>query len=197
MARAVASAAQGWTRDPLASAQAQISDLWAVQARLRPSTPISLPLEQACLPVVVAGSGAKPPLRDADQSSPANCLGPAPVWPRFTGKVPAAAWELLAASIDPRLTAGQDWPILARAIQEADAAGYDVAHELAQLAADQQACSEQPATELAYRLRAASATFSDVEPSPDSAAKQVATSSPRRSQEHLPPARQRPGRPVG
>ena len=43
-------------------------------------------------------------------------------------------WSGRSDSIDSRLTAGEDWSILARAIQEAEAAGCNVVGELPQLA---------------------------------------------------------------
>jgi hypothetical protein len=56
--------------------------------------------------------------------------------------------------------------VLARAIQDAHDAGRDVAHELGQLADGRPFSTEGPATELAYRLRAATQSTSDIEPTP-------------------------------
>jgi len=73
------------------------------------------------------------------------------------------AWQDLAASIDLGLTTAEDWPTLAGAIQDAHAAGYDVATELPRLAAKGRLWTERPATDLAYRLRAASQTTKEHE----------------------------------
>ena len=83
-----------------------------------------------------------------------------------TNEAPALPppWRDLAASIDIRLTTAQDWPTLARAIQDAHTVGYDVATELPRLAAQGRLSTECPATDLAYRLRAASQTSNETEP---------------------------------
>ena len=77
---------------------------------------------------------------------------------------PSQAWHDLAASIDLRLTTAEDWPTLERAIHDAHTAGYDVAIELPRLAAKGQLATERTATDLAYRLRAASQTTNETEP---------------------------------
>jgi len=77
---------------------------------------------------------------------------------------PSQAWRDLAASIDLRLTTAEDWPTLERAIQDAHSAGYDVATEFPRLAAMGRLATEGTATDLAYRLRAASQTTNETEP---------------------------------
>jgi len=102
----------------------------------------------------------------------------------------------LAHSIDPRLTTGQDWPTLSRAIQEADAAGFDVAHELAVLAAGGKVTTRHAATELAYLLRDATQTTSDTTPTLGSDPKQRAASSPARSLAQARPSRRHTAGPM-
>ena len=83
-----------------------------------------------------------------------------------TNEAPALPppWRDLAASIDLRLATAKDWPTLERAIQDAHTAGYDVATELPRLAAKGRLATEGTATDLAYRLRAASQTTNETEP---------------------------------
>ena len=62
------------------------------------------------------------------------------------------AWEAVAERIDPRLVQGPDWPPLATALDRAAAAGYDIAHRLAALAAGAPLPGRHPARELHWRL---------------------------------------------
>jgi|SRR5450631_659618 len=77
---------------------------------------------------------------------------------------PSQAWHDLAASIDLWLATAKDWPTLELAIQDAHSAGYDVATELPRLAAMGRLATDGTATDLAYRLRAASQTTNETEP---------------------------------
>ena len=168
----VADAAARWTLDPLGGAGEQIGELAGIRARLQRGARAPRPGD------LLSGLGstaqvADPARPDSGRSQAANSsskTGPAPgaktaqPWPR-------RGWRQLAHSIDARLTAGQDWSVLRRAIQEADAAGCDVARELGGLAAQGELSGEHPAAELAYRLRAATQTFSDTEPAPARAQK--------------------------
>lgn len=107
--------------------------------------------------------------------------------------MPTEAWRQLVNSIDTQLTTGDDWPMLARAIQDVHVAGHDVTHELRQLAFGRQISTRQPAAELAYRLRAATLAFSYVEPTRGHAQKPGALSSSARSDPQ--PSRRAPDRP--
>jgi hypothetical protein len=159
--QAVADAAQRWTLDPLGGAQAQIGELARVRARSQPDAGAP-PSDDRQVDLV----------RSADVAARARPFSPHSGGPHVvgaaaggtTGTEPPQAWRLLAQSIDSRLTAEQDWPVLARAIQEADAVGCDVARELGRLAAEGPLSGGHCATELAYRLRATTQTFSHVEP---------------------------------
>lgn len=73
---------------------------------------------------------------------------------------PAERWYGLAASLSPSLTAGEDWPVLAGAIEAMAAGGGDVATRLAELAARDPLPAEAPARALLARLPA------DVPPTP-------------------------------
>jgi hypothetical protein len=186
MQQAVADAAQRWTLDPLDAAKHQIGDLSAVRARL-----------QLADLVLVADVAAKRRLHSGQQSGEPNSNGATAFGAKPTRELPPLqAWRQLAHSIDSRLTAGRDWPMLARAIQEADTAGYDVASELAQLAAGGQLSTQHPATELAYRLRAATQTLSDIDPTPGPDHTRAAAGSAARSQLDTRPSRRHPSRPV-
>jgi hypothetical protein len=91
-------------------------------------------------------------------------------------------------SINPALTAGDDWPMLWRAIQEAELGGHDVAGELARLATAGKLSTRRPATELAYRLRAATAAIlADTEPTCNPARKPAAVKSAGRPHPALRP----------
>jgi len=109
---------------------------------------------------------------------------------------PLEVWRQLANSLDSRLTAGDDWLVLARAISEAATAGYDVARELPHLAAGGELSIEHPATELAYRLRAATQTTTDIEPTLGPDPKQAVFSSAARSHVGTRPSRRDPARPM-
>jgi len=161
---AVADAAQRWTLDPLGSAQHQIGELAAVRARLQHHARAPLPADRDCDLVLAADVRAKgrPHAGQPGETTRSEQARPSAGTP--TRRLPLEAWRQLAHSIDSRLTAGEDWPLLSRAIQEADAAGCDVARELRQLAVQGQIAGQDCATELAYRLRAATQTFSDIEP---------------------------------
>ena len=183
--QAVAGAAQRWTLDPLGAAQHQIGDLSAVRARL----------QQADL-VLTADGAAKRRLHSGQRSEEPKPNGATALGAKTTNELARLeACRQLAHSIDSRLTTGQDWPILARAIQEADDAGYDVARELIQLATEGKLSTEHPAAELAYGLRATTQTFDDIEPSPGPDPKPAAVSSAARSLLNTPPSRRHPSRP--
>lgn len=49
-------------------------------------------------------------------------------------RIAAKRWATLARTVDPRLPAGEDWPLLTGALDRAHAAGYHVATELPHLA---------------------------------------------------------------
>jgi hypothetical protein len=85
--------------------------------------------------------------------------------------------------------------MLARAIQEAEEAGCDVARELSQLAAGGKLSDEHPATEIAYRLRAATQTTTDIEFTPGPEPKAGARSAAR-SHVGTRPSRPHPARPT-
>jgi DNA primase catalytic core len=144
--KAVADAAQRWTLDPLGRAQEQIGELAAVRSRLQR-----------------AAHAPRSADRQSGEPDNSNDARP-PAGTTTKGPLPPQAWRELADSIDPRFTADQDWPVLARAIQEADAAGCDVAGEVRALATQGRLAGEHAATELAYRLRAATQTFNDIQP---------------------------------
>lgn len=75
---------------------------------------------------------------------------------RARGKDAPAAdqeWVAIADQVDPRLTQGSDWPLLAMALARAAAAGYDVEAKLHGLAAASPPLPERhPARELQWRL---------------------------------------------
>jgi len=87
------------------------------------------------------------------KSSPAPTQTPAGAPPgRDIAGDPATRWATLARTVDPRLPAGEDWPLLADALNRAHAAGYDVATELPQLAAQTPLPEHRPAAEMYWRL---------------------------------------------
>jgi hypothetical protein len=162
---AVADAAQRWTLDPLRSAQDQIGELAAVRARQLRGAPAPPSADRDFDLALVAGVAAKGRPHSGQPGEPTSCEQTMPAAGTTTRQLPPLeAWRQLAHSLDSRLTAGEDWPLLSRAIQEADAAGCDVAREISQLAAEGRLSGEHCAIELAYRLRAATQTFSDIEP---------------------------------
>jgi len=195
---AVADAAQRWTLDPLGRAQAQIGNLSGVRAR-RQGAAQTRPATGKAADFVVAEDvattqglhGAKQPGQPGPNGSSARADTQA------QELSPPQRWRQLAASIDSRLTAGLDWPLLSRAIQEADSAGYDVALELAQLVAGGQFFSQHPATELAHRLQATTAAFSDIAPASSPGPKAAAISPAARSHLSTRPTQSQTSRPVG
>ena len=195
---AVADAAQRWTLDPLGRAQAQIGNLSGVRAR-RQGAAQTRPATGKAADFVVAEDvattqgphGAKQPGQPRPNGSSARADTQA------QELSPPQRWRQLAASIDSRLTAGLDWPLLSRAIQEADSAGYDVALELAQLVAGGQFFSQHPATELAHRLQATTAAFSDIAPASSPGPKAAAISPAARSHLSTRPTQSQTSRPVG
>ncbi len=190
--RAVADAAQRWTLDPLGGAQAQISDLSAVRTRLHRAAQVPLSDEGQAELVSTATAAAARRLRSMQSGEPNSNGAPRSAGTTTQEPPPLQAWQQLARSIDSRLTDDQDWPMLSRAIQEADTAGYDVARELAQLTDDRPLSTEHPAAELAYQLRAATRTFNDTEPTLDPDTKQAAAGSAVRVQLDSRPSRQPP-----
>ena len=162
--QAVAAAAPRWTLDPLSCAESQIGNLASVRTRLqRAAQPRSSAHETGDLgPATGLGAGSRVGSAASGQTSSSGATGSGAT----TAEVPPlGSWLGLAHGIAPLLTAADDWPILSRAIQEAAAAGYAVAGGLAGLASEGTLSPQHPATELAYRLRAASAVIaSDLEP---------------------------------
>lgn len=71
-----------------------------------------------------------------------------------TSPAAGAHWAALADRIDPRLTAGPDWPPLAASLDLAAAAGVDVTGRLTALAAAGPLPERHPARELHWRLLA-------------------------------------------
>jgi len=160
----VVDAARRWTLDPLGSAQAQIGGLSVARSRLAHAAPTQPCADPATGLDVATGAGAPGQLRRDHQCKNTTSVG-APTASTATHELPTAApWRRLAHTIDSRLTTRSDWPILLRAIQEAEDAGCDVASALAQLAAKTELPTRHPATELAYRLRGATRTLNDTEP---------------------------------
>jgi conjugative relaxase-like TrwC/TraI family protein len=117
---------------------------------------------------------------------------------RATTEAPALprAWRELAASIDLRLTTADDWPTLERAIHDADTAGYDIATELPRLAAKGRLATERTATDLAYRLRAASQTTNETEPTIAADQLRLSAGPIARPEEKIRPSPHQPGRPA-
>ena len=206
---AVAGAARRWTLDPLGSAQAQIGDLRLVRTRLQRAGEIRLPAAGPSELVWGADLAAKA-LPDRTQSGQPDLDGatgsvgsatqetqePSPLKSSPLKSSSLESWREMAHSIDPRLTSDQDWPTLCRAIQEADAAGFNVAHELAVLAAGGKVTTRHAATELAYLLRDATQTTSDTTPTLGSDPKQPAASSPARSLAQARPSRRHTAGPM-
>jgi hypothetical protein len=84
--------------------------------------------------------------------------------PAREGLEPSQAWHLLVASIDIRLTTDEFSLTLLRAIREAHDTGYDVVTEVPLLAAQGRLSTESPAFDLAARLRVASETYCQADP---------------------------------
>ena len=66
--------------------------------------------------------------------------------------VPNERWRAVVEAIDPRLCADSQWPWLARAIDDAAGAGYDVENRLPKLVHDRPLPAEHAARSLTYRL---------------------------------------------
>ena len=117
---------------------------------------------------------------------------------RATNEAPALplAWRDLAASIDIRLTTVEDWPTLERAIQDAHTAGYDVTTALPRLAGQARLWIERPAADLAYRLRAASQTSNETEPSVAADQLRLSAGPITRLEKEIRPSPRQPGRPA-
>jgi len=190
----VADTARRWTLDPLGEMQGQISNLGTVRARLQRAAQAPLSDDGQADLVSTAADAATRRLHSRQPGEPRFNWTTAAAGTTTQELPPLETWRQLAHSIDSQLTAGEDWPMLARAIQEADAAGFDVARELGQLAAGQQFSTERPAAELAYQLRAVAQTVSDIEPTLGPDPKQAAVSSAARSQVDTRPSRLNSGR---
>ena len=195
--QAVAEAARRWTLDPRGEAQGQISNLATVRARLQRAA--QRPLSEDGQSDLLSTAAAVAMRRlHTGQSEALTAGGTTALEGKGTATQelpPLEVWRQLANSLDSRLTAGDDWLVLARAITEAATAGYDVAHELPHLAAGSELSIEHPATELAYRLRAATQTTTDIEPTLGPDPKQAVVSSSARSHVGTRPSRSDPARP--
>ena len=192
--QAIADAAQLWTLDPLGEAQGQISNRATVRARLQRAAQAPLSSDGQGDLVSAAAAAATQRLHGGQLGEP-NSSGTAA--DTTTQELPPLeVWRERVRSIDSRLTTCEDWPMLAPAIQEAHAAGRDVARELSHLAAEGRLSTEHPATELAYRLRGSTQTISDTESTLGPEQKQAAVSPLARSQLGTQPSRRDPGRPV-
>ena len=193
--QAVADAARRWTLDPLGEAQGQISNLASVRARLQRAAQAPLSSDGQADLVSIAAAAATWRLHRG-QSRELNSDGETAATGTTTQELrPLEVWRELVRSIDSRLTTGEDWTMLARAIQEAEDAGCDVARELSQLAAGGKRSDNHPATEIAYRLRAATQTTTDIEPTPDPYPKQAEVRSAGRAQLDTRQSGQDPARP--
>ena len=190
----VAGAARRWTLDPLGSAQTQIGDLSEVRTRLQHAAGRGTSAEGTCDVDLAAGRSRPDEQNRATRPEGATTTGAPTPTPELP---PLDPWLRLAHTINPALTAGDDWPMLRRAIQEADTAGYDVAGALARLAAQGRLSVQHPATELAYRLRAAAQIISsDNEPNPDPEPKPAAGKPAGRPHPEVPRAVRPPNRPM-
>ena len=194
--QAVAAAAPRWTLDPLPCAERQLGNLAGVRTRLqRAAQRLSAADGTGGLgPATGLGAGSGVGSGGCRQASSPGTTGSGPT----SAEGPLLdSWLALAHGIDPVLTAADDWPVLSRAIQEAEAAGYDVAGGLARLAAEGKLSPQHPATELAYRLRAASAVItSDLEPILGPDPKPATATSVARPHPGALPFLRAPGRPM-
>jgi hypothetical protein len=66
--------------------------------------------------------------------------------------LPGDRWRPFAEALDPRLCDDAQWPWLARAIDDAARAGYDVENRLPKLVHDRPLPAEHAARSLTYRL---------------------------------------------
>jgi hypothetical protein len=66
--------------------------------------------------------------------------------------LPGDRWRALAEALDPRLCDDAQWPWLARAIDDAARAGYDVENRLPKLVHDRPLPAQHAARSLTYRL---------------------------------------------
>jgi DNA primase catalytic core len=190
--QAVADAATRWTLDPLTGAQRQIADLAAVRARLQRRAQAPLSADGQSNVISAAATAAQQRLHTGQPGEPDSNGAKASAGPNTQEPRPVEAWHQLAHNIDARLTAGEDWVMLSRAIQDAHSAGYNVARELGALTAGRQLLTERPAAALAYRLRAATKTAREIEPAPSPDPSRATANSASRSQ--LETRRSRPDR---
>ncbi len=194
--QAVTDAARRWTLDPLGEGQGQISNLESVRARLQRAAQAPLSSDGQADLVSRTAAAATRRLHSGQSRGPNSDGQTAPAVTTTHELQPLDVWRELVRSIDSRLTTGEDWPMLARAIQEAETAGCHVAGELSQLATGGKLSDEHPATEIAYRLRAATQTMTDIEPTPGPDPKQAVVSSAARSHVGTRPAQRDPTRPT-
>jgi hypothetical protein len=194
--QAVTDAARRWTIDPLGEAQDQISNLERVRARLQRAAQVPLSSDGQADLVSTAAAATTQRLHTG-QSTELNSDHETAAAGTTTQKPPPLdVWRELVRSIDSRLTTGEDWTMLARAIQEAEDAGCDVARELSQLATGGRPSDEHPATEIAYRLRAATQTTTDIEPASSPDPTEAEVHSAARSHMGTRPSRPDPARPT-
>ena len=110
--QAVADAARRWTLDPLGEAQGQISNLATVRARLQRAAQAPLSDDGQADLVSTAAAAATRRLHSGQSGEP-NSNGATTAAGTTTQELPPLeVWRQLAHSIDSRLTAGEDWPML-------------------------------------------------------------------------------------
>jgi len=194
--QAVADAARRWTLDSIGEAQGQIGNLATVRARLHRAAQAHLSSDGQADLVSTAASAAERRLHSGQSRKPKSNGKTASTSTTTQELPPLEVWREMVRSIDSRLTAGEDWPMLARAIHEAEAAGCDVARELSQLAAGGKLSDGRSATELAYRLRAATQTTTDLEPTLGPDPEHAEVRSAARSHVGTRPSGHRPARPT-
>jgi DNA primase catalytic core len=194
--QAVADAARRWTPDPLGEAQDQINKQAAVRSRLQRAAQ-EPPSHVGRADVVSTATAATTRHPHGGRSGHSKSNDATSIRGSITEPLPLLGdWRQLANTIDPQLTAGEDWPVLARAIQDAHDAGRDVVHELGQLADGRPFSTEGQAIELAYRLRGATQTTSEMEPTPSPTRKQAAVDPIVGSQVHRRTSPRDPNRPM-
>ncbi|MDQ1538431.1 MAG: hypothetical protein QOE58_2824 [Actinomycetota bacterium] len=191
----VANAAQRWTIDPLVEAQGQISHIASVRARLQRAAQAPLSSDRQAELLSNAAAAATRRLHSGQSGELNSNHATAAAGTTTQELPPLEVWRELIRGIDSRVTTGEDWPMLARAIQEAEAAGCDVARELSQLATREMLSEGHPATEMAYRLRAATQT-TNIEPIPGPYPKQAEIRSAAHSPLGTRPSRPDPARPT-